>query len=434
MIIPIQQTKQHFIVAATTTQSTVQINIVLPNYNNIEIYVNDNILSNSLYNINNSGLITFTPAIVGYAEVIIISNLPYSKPFDFSNASEWNSQEVNKQLTDPIIQIQQLFDLIPFKSRPEEYITYIIPRLAERKNKFMIFDENGALSISDADFDKLPEYVELAKKWATSLNEVEQSLYGAKKYAIDSANKATDAYNSATVAANKATDAATSATNASNSATNAATSATNSATSATNSANSATLAENWAISETEVQPSKYSAKYWANQASLIAIPNNSITDDKIFDNANIKRKKLNKAFYDGFFGDYTFILLEDIYNIFTSGVFPISEKNYDIAFMSSYFNTSVPGLYRITICFNITQIPNTPSVGRGIYVTFGANNYIIADLSRNYTQNYFGCSYTGYFSIPNGFTLSYQKGSDSYEPFHISEFRINVELITETPY
>ena len=142
----------------------------------------------------------------------------------------------------------------------------------------------------------------------------------------------------------------------------------------------------------------------------------------------------NKAFYDGFFGDYTFILLEDIPNIFTSGVFPISEQKYAIEFRTNYFNTSVLGLYRITICFNITQIPNTPSVGRGIYVGFGENNYIIADLSRNYTQNYFGCSYTGYFPINTGFSLSYQKGSDSYEPFHISEFRINVELITETPY
>lgn len=93
----------------------------------------------------------------------------------------------------------------------------------------------------------------------------------AENSANASAFHATNASGSASTAAGHATSASNSVTAATGQVTLAANQVTLATTQATNSANSATLAQNWAIKMgTPVSGGEYSAKYWADQARIIA--------------------------------------------------------------------------------------------------------------------------------------------------------------------
>lgn len=131
---------------------------------------------------------------------------------------------------------------------------------------------------ADAFLGQLPLFGEEANALAVDVNNKQVIASAA---ATTATIKASEANTSATNAATSASNAATSATNAANSATSASNSATiattkasealtsanNAATSATNASNSETKASEWADSATEVEPGRFSAKYWADQAA-----------------------------------------------------------------------------------------------------------------------------------------------------------------------
>lgn len=354
MILPQQSTKQHLIVPDSTTQDSVQINIVLPDYTKIEIYVNGTILPNTNYSVNNTGLIQFNPSIAGPAEIVIVSSLQYSKQFDFTASSEWNSTQVNAQMTIPALQIQQMLDLIAIKSRPEEYTTYFLPKLADRKNKFMIFDANGDLALSNVNPSDILIYIELARKWAISMDEVEPTLFGAKKYAIDSANSAGSSYDSAQNALHSQNEAA----------------------------DHAMTAQEWAISPNEVIPGQYSAKYWAEVASEATIPDGLITDIKINPHALIQKSKLKVASCYTKMADFLFIV--GSWFLFKGPIresWVSSDNTVFVDDADGVIKTLQTGMYKITISWDgLIDLDLSGGGGpRGIFI--GNTKYIDFDIT-----------------------------------------------------
>lgn len=132
-----------------------------------------------------------------------------------------------------------------------------------------------------------PDYYELwspnnlAESWATKTDgKVSNTDYSAKAYAISSGLISEgSAKEWATTASGHAMTTATNAEQAVTSANSAASSASSASTSATNAATSAELSQSWAVSNTLVNGTDYSAKHYANQANTDATnAANSATD------------------------------------------------------------------------------------------------------------------------------------------------------------
>lgn len=221
MTIPIQSTKQQFSILSGGQQSSATLNITVVDNNNIQIYYNTTLLNNTLYSISGNQ-ITFTPQLYGPAIVTILSVEPDSRTLDVNTASMWVAEVINNQLDRLSLVTQQINDKIGISLRPEETIGTTLPPLEDRRSKAAVFDEFGQMDVSAVNPGNIDYYVALAKGYSED-----------------------------------------------------------SEASAVNSEDSAIKAQEWSEKDTEVEPGKYSAKYWAEQSSAIAIPDNSVPYNKL---------------------------------------------------------------------------------------------------------------------------------------------------------
>lgn len=144
MTIPAQSTKQQALIPIGQSLSTLVLNIVVVEVTNIKIY-NNTTLMTSGYSIA-SNTITFSPPITATTVAItitVVSSEPYAKEFDFTEAAQWNSVEVNKQLNRLALEIQQLRDLNAFKNYDYDLNSLYLPDLTRRRNTMFTFDDNG---------------------------------------------------------------------------------------------------------------------------------------------------------------------------------------------------------------------------------------------------------------------------------------------------
>jgi len=144
MTIPAQPTKQQALIPIGQSLSTLVLNIVVVEVTNIKIY-NNTTLMTSGYSIA-SNTITFSPPITATTVAItitVVSSEPYAKEFDFTEAAQWNSVEVNKQLNRLALEIQQLRDLMAFKNYDYDLNSLYLPDLTRRRNTMFTFDDNG---------------------------------------------------------------------------------------------------------------------------------------------------------------------------------------------------------------------------------------------------------------------------------------------------
>jgi len=144
MTIPAQSTKQQALIPIGQSLSTLVLNIVVVEVTNIKIY-NNTTLMTSGYSIA-SNTITFSPPITATTVAItitVVSSEPYAKEFDFTEAAQWNSVEVNKQLNRLALEIQQLRDLMAFKNYDYDLNSLYLPDLTRRRNTMFTFDDNG---------------------------------------------------------------------------------------------------------------------------------------------------------------------------------------------------------------------------------------------------------------------------------------------------
>jgi hypothetical protein len=145
MTIPVQSTKEELTVSVAGTAFTFTLEYTDSDVDNFRVWVND-VEQASTYSIVDQ-VITFTFTLdIGDVILIVLTNA-YSRTFDFTNSSEWNSTTVNAQLDLLELQIQQLKDLIFIKSVINETTTFTIPDIATRANKTLAFDSNGDLTV-----------------------------------------------------------------------------------------------------------------------------------------------------------------------------------------------------------------------------------------------------------------------------------------------
>lgn len=150
----------------------------------------------------------------------------------------------------------------------------VIDRDTDTMYKVMVDHTTSAGSFA-AEQTAHPDYYELwspnnlAESWATKTDgKVSNEDYSAKAYAISSGLISEgSAKEWATTASGHATAASTSAEQAATSANSSASSASSASTSMTNAATSAELSQSWAVSDTLVNDTDYSAKHYANQAN-----------------------------------------------------------------------------------------------------------------------------------------------------------------------
>lgn len=173
----------------------------------------------------------------------------------------------------------------------------------------------------------------------TYATQAANSAQSAQTYSNNSQTSATNSANSATSAASSASSANTSATNANISAIN----AQNFAISAQNASN---LAEDWATkTDGPVSSNEYSAKYWAQQASVGAITDNKSinrnSSDELQTIGVIDQNNTSTALkeWSGTTQEYTAIQIKDtntIYNVLEDGIYKGSTKI--AAYVSSVYH------------------------------------------------------------------------------------------------
>ncbi len=274
MTIPIQSTKQQFSIISGGQQLSATLNITVVDNNNIQIYYNTTLLNNTLYSISGNQ-ITFTPELYGPAIVTILSVEPDSRTLDVNTASMWVAEVINNQLDRLTLVSQQIDNKIAVTLRPEETIGTTLPPLETRRSKAVVFDQFGQMDVTAVNPGNIDYYVALAKEYSED----------SEAFAVESQG-------------------------------------------------SASKAQQWSEKDTEVEPGKYSAKYWAEQSSLIAIPNNSVPYNKLqssyayayFNEVTIQYND-RKFLHLLTLGAYNGVLITDNENaieIFDSGFYKIS--------------------------------------------------------------------------------------------------------------
>ena len=242
MTVPSQGTKQQVIVLTGQTLGTLALSIDVIQPDNIAIY-NGSLLLSSGYSIA-FNVITFSPVISGPATVTVVSTEPFSRVYDFTSDTQWNSATVNEQLDRLALQAQQLRDLMGWTKNAYDNSGVVLPDIASRANKSIKFDADGNCIPTENDPD-------------TYGNASAAAAAASAAAALDSAN---DSAASATASNASAVDANNS---------------------AINSQNSANAAQAWAESGTAITPGHYSAEHWAGVASYIVIPTGSINTDML---------------------------------------------------------------------------------------------------------------------------------------------------------
>lgn len=300
MTIPIQSTKQQFSIISGGQQLSATLNITVVDNNNIQIYYNTTLLNNTLYSISGNQ-ITFTPELYGPAIVTILSVEPDSRTLDVNTASMWVAEVINNQLDRLTLVSQQIDNKIAVTLRPEETIGTTLPPLETRRSKAVVFDQFGQMDVTAVNPGNIDYYVALAKEYSED----------SEAFAVESQG-------------------------------------------------SASKAQQWSEKDTEVEPGKYSAKYWAEQSSLIAIPNNSVPYNKLqssyvyayFNSVLLVSSASNKFLHLLTLGAYGGVLITDNgdgVQIFDSGLYKISFS------WSKYFVPESLGGWDFNVLINGTR-------------------------------------------------------------------------------
>jgi hypothetical protein len=224
MTVPTQSPIEKTTLPQGQTLNTLNFTFTYIEKQTIEVSVNGSLLSQSLYSVVNQ-TITFVPPLVGItgdSTIIVYLDITINRTNDLLQNSPIYAKDLNNQLDNLTLMMQQaqngLGRSIVINPADAEDMNTILPVAASRSNKALIFKTDGSVDVS------VDDYV------------------------------------------NQATNAAAS------------------ALSALNSKNSASASElkasQWADSPTEVETGRYSAKKWADQSLLLAIPDGSIERTK----------------------------------------------------------------------------------------------------------------------------------------------------------
>lgn len=196
-----------------------------------------------------------------------------------------------------------------------------------------------------------PDYYELwspnnlAESWAIKTDgKVSNEDYSAKAYAISSGLISEgSAKEWATTASGHATAASTSAEQAATSANSAASSASSASTSMTNAATSAELSQSWAVSDTLVNDTDYSAKHYANQANTEA--NNAAQSatnaaNSAIDSANSASASATSANNSHIWAEGTDAQVQALGGVHSSKVWAEQSTNANISLTNTPYTTN----------------------------------------------------------------------------------------------
>lgn len=243
MAIPNQSLKQE-VHLSTGVLKTLSINFIFLNSAYIKVYVNSVELSS--FNIVEN-IITFSPPITSPAKILVYYDVPLSDLNDFNTSNQWSSTLINNRLNNLELQIQKLNEKIGIVFPDNESKTNsqsILPN--DRANKILKYNQDKDLVLVDSDI--------LVNGIISEITALKNQCEEFVTYAADWASAANT---------------------------------------------SAIIAQQWAESDLAITPGHYSAKKWAETAEATAIPDGSITTNKIADNAITFNKStyFNQEFY-----------------------------------------------------------------------------------------------------------------------------------------
>jgi hypothetical protein len=232
MTIPVQTPVEVTTLPAGQTLTTLNFTFRYIDASTVDVSVNDVELLESAYSVTNQ-VITFTPPLVGVtggSKITVYLSMQFSRTNDLIQSSPIYAADLNKQLDRLTLMLQQseygTSKSIIFDPSDAETLNTKLPVAALRANRALVFKADGSVDVST---DLYVNQVALCQEQVTL----------------------------------------------------ATTQATNSANSATASHASELLARDWANKATDVETGFPSAKTWAQTASAIAIPNGSITANKM---------------------------------------------------------------------------------------------------------------------------------------------------------
>lgn len=250
MAVPVQTPIEVTTLPQGQTLTTLNFTFKYVDTSTVDVSVNNVELLETQYNVVGQ-VVTFTPPIVGItggSKVIVYLNMVYSRTNDLIQSSPIYVSDLNKQLDRITLMLQQsefgVGKSIIFAPTDTEGLNTTLPVASLRANRALVFNTDGSVGVGG---DLYTNQVALCQAQVTLATA-----------------QATNSANSATVSQAWATQLLTPVSGSDYSA-----------------KYNANISQAWAESSTDVIVGHPSAKTWATIASVIAIPNGSITTNKL---------------------------------------------------------------------------------------------------------------------------------------------------------
>ena len=257
MSVPVQVPTEVTTLPSGQTLSTLNFNFTYVDKATVEVSVNGVELLTTQYNVVGQ-VITFTPPIVGIvgnSKIIVYLSMVYARTNDLIQASPIYASDLNKQLDRIVLMLQQsqfgVTKSIIFPPTDPDGLNTILPINTLRANRALVFNSDGSVGVGG---DLYTNQVALCQA-QVGLATVQKDL--ATTQATNSANSATSSQAWATQLITPVSGTDYSA------------------------KYNANLAKDWANKSTDVEAGMSSAKTWAQAASATAIPDGSITANKM---------------------------------------------------------------------------------------------------------------------------------------------------------
>ena len=257
MAVPIQVPTEVTTLPSGQTLSTLNFNFTYVDKSTVDVIVNGVELPTTQYNVVGQ-VITFTPQIVGIvgdSKIVVYLSMVYARTNDLIQSSPIYASDLNKQLDRIVLMLQQsqfgVTKSVIFPPTDPDGLNTILPINTLRANRALVFNSDGSVGIGG---DLYTNQVALCQA-QVGLATVQKDL--ATTQATNSANSATSSQAWATQLITPVSGTDYSA------------------------KYNANLAKDWADKPTDVEVGMSSAKTWAQAASATAIPDGSITANKM---------------------------------------------------------------------------------------------------------------------------------------------------------
>ena len=257
MAVPVQVPTEVTTLPSGQTLSTLNFNFTYIDKSTVEVSVNGVELPTTQYNVV-SQVINFTPPIVGIvgnSKIVVYLSMVYARTNDLIQSSPIYASDLNKQLDRIVLMLQQsqfgVTKSIIFPPIDPDGLNTILPINTLRANRALVFNSDGSVGVGG---DLYTNQVALCQA-QVGLATVQKDL---------ATTQATNSANSATLAQAWATQLITPVSGTDYSA-----------------KYNANLAKDWSDKPTDVEAGMPSAKTWAQAASATAIPDGSITANKM---------------------------------------------------------------------------------------------------------------------------------------------------------